>query len=48
MQLVQDVLDWLKTPFNSKGSALNWILFVGLLSIAAWMWSRILVHATGE
>jgi hypothetical protein len=40
--LVMDVINWFAHPFNTSGSAFNWILFVGLLVIAAWMWSRVL------
>ena len=29
------VFSWAKAPFQSNGSALDWILFVGLLVIAA-------------
>jgi hypothetical protein len=37
-----DLQKWASQPFNSQGSALNWILFVGLLAIAAWMWNHVL------
>lgn len=40
--IIRDVEDWLTHPFNSQGSALNWVLFVGLLVVAAWMWNHIL------
>lgn len=40
--LIPSFMDWLAHPFNSQGSALNWVLFVGLLIIAAWMWSTVL------
>lgn len=44
--LIENVTEWAKRPFNSSGSALNWILFVGLLAIAAWWWSYILRQIT--
>ena len=40
--LVQKVLGWAAHPFDPAGSAFNWILFVGLLAIAAWFWFMIL------
>jgi hypothetical protein len=44
---VSDVLNWFAKPFNSGGNALNWILFVGLLVIAAFFWQHVL-RSTGE
>lgn len=41
--LVGAITDWFKQPFNSQGSAFNWILFVGLLIIAAFLWNSVLV-----
>ena len=46
MGLIQDTLNWFKQLFQSGGSALNWILFVGLLVIAAWMWNHVLMTIT--
>lgn len=45
---VAEVLGWAKKPFNAQGSALNWILFVGLLAIAAWMWNTVLIKLSNE
>ena len=42
------VFSWAKAPFQSNGSALNWILFVGLLVIAAWFWNHVLLQIQGE
>lgn len=42
------IFDWLAHPFNTTGSALNWVLFVGLLVIAAWFWNHILLTITEE
>lgn len=39
---VSNTIAWMTHPFNSEGSALNWWLFVGLIVIAAWMWSVII------
>jgi hypothetical protein len=46
MNLIDSVINWAKSPFQSGGSAFNWILFVGLLVIAAWMWNHILMSVT--
>ena len=46
MNVIQDTLNWFAKPFQSNGSALNWILFVGLLVIAAWMWNHVLMSIT--
>jgi len=45
---LSDVINWWKAPFSSSGTALNWILFVGLLIIAAWMWNHVLLTIQGE
>jgi hypothetical protein len=39
---------WVKKPFSSSGSAVNWILFVGLLAIAAFFWQVVLLKLTEE
>lgn len=41
---ITSIISWAKQPFQSGGSALNWILFVGLLMIAAWMWNHIIMQ----
>jgi len=46
--LVTNILNWTQQPFNTKGSALNWILFVGLLIIAAWLWHTILLSISND
>jgi|HubBroStandDraft_5_1064220.scaffolds.fasta_scaffold10230_8 hypothetical protein len=46
--LVTGILGWVKQPFTSQGSALNWVLFVGLLIIAAWMWNHILMTISND
>lgn len=45
---VQEIIGWAKQPFNSQGSAFNWVLFVGLLAIAAWMWNVILLKINAD
>jgi hypothetical protein len=39
---------WWSHPFNSQGSAFNWVLFVGLVIIAAFLWQLILIELTRE
>lgn len=39
---------WWKQPFNSSGSAMTWILFVGLLIIAAFLWQTVLIIGFGK
>lgn len=36
-----DVLDWLKKPFNSQGDALHWFLFIGFLLVSLRLWAVI-------
>jgi len=35
---------WIKQPFDPDGSVINWFLMVGLVLIAIWFWSRIIVR----
>jgi hypothetical protein len=42
------ILAWAAHPFQSEGSAWNWILFVGLLIVAAWFWQWSLLHITKD
>ena len=37
------VFGWLAHPFSTSGSALNWVLFLGLLIVAAWFWNHVLL-----
>lgn len=46
--LIGSVVNWLAHPFNSSGSALNWVLFLGLLFIAGWFWNHVLLQIQGE
>lgn len=46
--LVGSVIDWFSHPFNSEGSALNWVLFLGLLIVAAGFWNHVLLQIQGE
>lgn len=46
--LVANVMDWVQHPFNAGGSAFNWIMFVGLLIVAAWLWHTVLLSISNE
>lgn len=36
------VRTWLKKPFDQDGSVIEWFLFVGLIAIISFLWTRIL------
>lgn len=40
----QRVRDWVAKPFNEDGNVFDWFLFVGLIGVISWLWSRILVR----
>lgn len=42
--IVGNITDWFSHPFNTGGSAINWVLFVGLLIIAAFLWQLVLLE----
>lgn len=46
--LFGSVVNWFAHPFNSQGDALNWLLFIGLLIIAAWFWNHVLLQIAKE
>lgn len=46
--LISNMGAWWKRPFNTQGSALNWVLFVGLIIIAAFLWQLTLLKITQE
>ena len=39
---------WWMHPFDSQGSAMNWVLFVGLVVIAAFLWQTVLLLLAKE
>lgn len=43
-----NILNWTAHPFQTNGSALNWVLFVGLLIVAIWFWQVILLDVVKE
>lgn len=42
--LCQTVRGWLAKPFDENGNVLNWFLFVGLIGVISWLWTRILAR----
>ena len=42
------IFEWMTHPFQTQGSALNWVLFVGLLVVAAWFWQHTLLAILDE
>jgi len=44
MGLIDSLNAWLKHPFDSGQNAWQWVLFVGLLIIAAFFWQMVLIH----
>lgn len=43
-----NITEWLAHPFNTQGSAFRWVLFVGLLIIATFLWQLVLIEITRE
>jgi len=41
--LVSSLGKWYAHPFNADGSALNWLLFLGLVIIAAFLWNLVII-----
>lgn len=39
---------WWSHPFQSGGSAFSWVLFVGLIIIATFMWQLVLIELARE
>jgi hypothetical protein len=46
--LIGTINSWWAKPFNSQGSALNWVLFVGILVVAAFLWQLVLIEFARE
>lgn len=40
--LLKNFTDWIKEPYSDDMTVLDWFLFVGLLLLIIWVWSRIL------
>jgi hypothetical protein len=46
--LISVINSWWSHPFQSGGSAFNWVLFVGLIILATFLWQLILIELTKE
>jgi hypothetical protein len=46
--LIQRVNGWFLHPFNSQGSALTWVLFVGIIVIATGLWNFVIIEIRRE
>ncbi len=46
--LVSIITSWWNQPFRSGGSAFNWVLFVGLVVIATFLWQLVLLEFSKE
>lgn len=46
--MVNGMVKWFATPFQSGGNALAWVLFVGLLIVAVWFWNHVLLAIQQE
>jgi hypothetical protein len=46
--LIETINAWWAHPFQSGGSAFNWVLFVGLIIIAVFLWQLILLELARE
>lgn len=38
----KELKHWLAQPYNEQGSALDWVLFVGLWVAATMLWVRVI------
>ena len=45
---IANLIAWFNQPFNSQGSAFNWVLFVGLLLVASLLWQFVLIDLTAD
>jgi hypothetical protein len=41
-QLVQDLKDWARKPYNENGSLIDWFLFIGVLTACTILWTRVI------
>ena len=41
--LVSTIGNWIAHPFNANGTALNWVLFLGLIIVAAFAWNLVII-----
>jgi hypothetical protein len=43
-QVIDATRAWIEQPFRSQMDLLHWVLFVGLIASAMYLWSRVLAH----
>jgi len=41
-KVCEAVKSWLAKPFDEDGNVIDWFLFIGLMGIISWLWTRIL------
>ncbi len=46
--MVDEIKKWWSKPFNPQGTALNWVLFVGVIIIGAFLWQTVLIALNKE
>ncbi len=44
--VVERLEGWLMHPFKSDMSVMDWVLFLGLIVIAVFLWTRVMSHVT--
>lgn len=37
-----DVKVWAKKPYDENGDVLDWVLFLGLITVATFLWTRVI------
>lgn len=48
MDILTLLENWLKKPFDPNGDAVNWILFLGFVSLVLFGWHRVINKITTE
>lgn len=46
--MIERIHGWLRKPYSDDMDALHWVLFLGLVLIITFLWSRIMAHLTAE
>jgi hypothetical protein len=40
--VAQEIKEWLAKPYREEGTALDWFLFIGLMTVATILWTRVI------
>lgn len=40
--IFSDLVAWLKKPYQEDGHVIDWLLFIGLLTAATILWTRVI------